>query len=366
MHSGRIEIERVLLFLLGSLGDTLVALPALHLVARQFPRAERRVLTDRVMHPKAASMASLLEGTGLVHGYYWFPAPTRETSRFMPLIALAREIRKWKPDVVIYLHEQRGQLIALRDAAVFWLLGRPRIIGLPITRKLQQKVYDGQTGRFEHRAEYLARSLASLGDPKLAARSSWNLNFSPAERAQAHEALQPLRTCPGVLAMSIGTKIDVNDWGDDKWRTLLADLSDHLPRWGLVALGAPVEHDRSSGLVSAWRGSSLNLCGALSVREAGAVMERVRLFIGHDSGPMHLAAAVGTPCAAIFSARHLPGLWFPYGPLHRVFYNRTDCAGCRRSECAEFKKKCITGISAREVSAAALSMLSMPSATACR
>jgi heptosyltransferase III len=353
-----IEVERVLIFLLGSLGDTLVALPALHLVARRFPAAQRRVLTDRGVHPKAASMASLLEGTGLVHDYFWFPPPSKGANRFAPMMALARDIRAWKPDVVVYLHEQRGPLIALRDAAIFRMLGVRRLIGVPLTRKLQRRVFQEQSRRFEHRSEYLARSLAALGDSRLADRSSWDLVFSSAERARAERELESLGACPGILAMSIGTKVDVNDWGDDNWKALLDDLSNRLPRWGLIVLGAPVEHARSAGLLSAWRGPSLNLCGKMSVRESGAIMQRARVFIGHDSGPMHLAAAVGTPCAAIFSARNLPGLWFPYGHTHRVFYNKTECAGCQLNVCVELKKKCIASISVGEVSAGAMSILS--------
>ena len=350
--------QRVLIFLLGSLGDTLVALPALHLIARRFPSAERRVLTDRGSHPKAVSMASLLDNAELVHGYFWFPPPSSGAGRLRPMMAVAREVRAWKPDVLIYLHEQRGQLIALRDAMLFRMLGIRHLIGIPLTADLQRNRYREESGRFEHRAEYLARSLASLGDPMLARRSSWDLALTPAERARAQTELEPLRTCPGILAMSIGTKVDVNDWGDDKWRGLLRALGNHFPDWGLVALGAPVEAERSSGLLAAWRGPSVNLCGKLSVRESGAVMECARLLVGHDSGPMHLAAAVGTPCAAIFSARHLPGLWFPYGDIHKVFYNKTECAGCRLDVCVDFNKKCIAGISVGEVTAAVVAMLS--------
>ncbi len=303
-------------------------------------------------------MDSLLAGTGLVHDYYWFPPPSKGTSRFRPMLALARDIRAWKPDVLIYLHEQRGLMIALRDAAMFRLLGIRRLVGVPLTRRRQQRAFHEQSGRFEHRSEYLARSLAVLGDSKLAHRSSWDLSLSVAERMRAKAELAPLQTCPGVLAISVGTKIDVNDWGDDRWRPLLDTLSNHLPRWGLVALGARAEYARTSELLSAWRGPSLNLCGQLTVRESGAVMECMRIFIGHDSGPMHLAATVGTPCAAIFSARHLPGLWFPYGHIHKVFYNETKCAGCQLNVCLEFKKICIFGISVSEVLAGVVSMLS--------
>jgi heptosyltransferase III len=354
------DIERILIFLLGSLGDTLVALPALHLIARQFPSAQRRVLTNLGVNEKAASMASLLDGSGLVHGYYWFQAPSEHASRFRSLMSLAKDIRAWKPDVLIYLHEQRGQAIALRDATMFRLLGIPRLVGVPLTRTLQRKVFHEQSGRYEHRSEYLARSLAPLGDSRLTHRSSWDLVFSSAERARAQKELEPLRTCPGILAMSIGTKVDTNDWGDDNWQALLHDLSTRLPGWGLVAIGAPVERQRSAALLEAWHGPSLNLCGALTVRESGTVLECAQAFVGHDSGPMHLAAAVGTRCAAIFSARNLPGRWFPYGEAHTVFYKRTDCAGCQLDVCVEFKKKCIVAVTVGEVSAAVTSMVSKP------
>jgi heptosyltransferase-3 len=329
---------------LGSLGDTLVALPALNLVARHFPNAQRRVLTERSAHPKAASMATLLEGTGLVHDYYWFPMPKKNENRFGPMLRLARDIRAWKPEVLIYMHEQRGQMIALRDAAIFRMLGIRRLVGVPLGPTLQRRVFLDSFGRFEHRSEYLARSLA----------------FSSLERRRAAAELESVGACTGLLAMSIGTKFDVKDWGDANWHALLTELSVRLPGWGLIALGAPVEHERSSALLTSWRGASLNLCGKLSVRESGAVLQRVRLFVGHDSGPMHLAASVGTRCAAIFSARNMPGLWFPYGAGHTVFYKKTECAGCDLTVCIEFKKKCITAVTVDEVSTAVMRMISAP------
>ena len=358
------DIDRVLIFLLGSLGDTIVALPALHLVARRFPSAQRRVLTDRSIHPKAASMATLLEGTGLVHDYFWFPPPAHGPGRLRSVITMAREIRAWKPDAVIYLHEQRGRSVALRDAVFFRMLGVRRLIGIPLSRSLQQKAFDASTGLFEHRSEYLARSLAPLGESKLAQRSSWDLNLSETERARAESTLEPLRPCPGLIAMSIGTKADVKDWGDANWKSLLCDLSKRLPGWGVIALGAPVEQARSAELLSSWSGPKLNLCGSLPVRDSGAVLERVNLFIGHDSGPMHLAASVGTACAAVFSARTLPGIWFPYGTAHTVFYNKTECAGCLLDTCVEFKKKCIASVTVDEVSTSVMGMLQNKNAMA--
>src|SRR3990167_5361090 len=67
-------------------------------------------------------------------------------------------------------------------------------------------------------------------------------------------------------------------------------------------------------------GKKINLCGKLSVRETAAVIECAQLFIGHDSGPMHLASAVKTPSVAIFSRHAKPGCWYPLGQHHKVLY----------------------------------------------
>jgi len=352
------EAKRVLIFLLGSLGDTVVALPVLRLVARVFHGAERRILTDSNSNLKVTSMASLLEGTNIAHGYFQFPFRTEQSGRLREFLILAGEIRAWKPDLLVYLHEPRGRRIALRDAAVFRLLGIRRTIGVPISRLQQQILWDERAGRFERRSEYLARSMASLGNADLQNPASWSLSLSDSETTRARAVLEPLRDCRGILAMSIGTKIEVNDWGDAKWSALLADLGGKLRGWGLVALGASIERDRSAKLLAKWSGTSVNLCGVVTTRESAAVLRTVQVFIGHDSGPMHLAAAVGTKCAAIFSARNPPGIWFPHGKEHRVFYKQTECFGCGLRTCAEYHKKCIELVSVDEVSAAVRSMIS--------
>ena len=64
---------------------------------------------------------------------------------------------------------------------------------------------------------------------------------------------------------------------------------------------------------------------------------------------MHLAAAVQTPCVAIFAARNRPRVWFPYGKRHRVLYHRTDCWGCGLETCIIEEKKCLTSITVDEV-----------------
>jgi ADP-heptose:LPS heptosyltransferase len=343
-------VRKVLIFLLGSLGDTVVALPALRLIARRFPQAQRCVLTNFSVSEKAAPMSSLLDGD-LIHDYIRFPPGRNEP---LQLLKLAITIRRWNPDLLVYLHEPRGRAIAARDAVFFRVCGIRRTVGYHYVSADHALNFDTTTGQYEHRTDYLARRLSSLGDARPGDRSSWDLALSKAEADKARTALSPLLGCSGILSASIGAKVDVKDWGDGNWTKLFQSLSARLPGWGLAMIGAPSERERSQNLLAAWQGKSVNLCGSITLRECGAALSQSDVYVGHDSGPMHLAAAVGTPCVAIFSARNLPGEWFPYGEGHTVLYHQTECFGCRLSDCPEFAKKCILSISVETVAQATL------------
>jgi ADP-heptose:LPS heptosyltransferase len=98
-------------------------------------------------------------------------------------------------------------------------------------------------------------------------------------------------------------------------------MSDDYQELALVFVGSRDEHERSSRISADSPGQSLNLCGRLSPRETAAAMRRARLFIGHDSGPMHLAAALGVRCVCMFGDFNKPRAWHPYGAQHYIVHN---------------------------------------------
>ena len=312
------ETRRVLIYRLGSLGDTVVTLPCLHLVARAFPRAERRLLTNQPINGKAAPVELVLGESGLVSGV---PIRCSVGARDpIALFRLRREIRAFAPDLLIYLTESRGVPAALRDIVFFRTCGIGRIIGAPLTRDLATHRYVPRQKHWEFEAERLARCLAPLGDALLQKRESWDFLFTASERRQADAALAGWSGAADFIAFSIGTKWAPTDWGDARWSAVLRALSAERPGLGLVLVGVAEEAARSDALATHWNGPTLNLCGRLPPRGSALTIARARMFLGHDSGPMHLSAAVGTPTVAVFSRRSKPGIWFPYGSGHRPLY----------------------------------------------
>lgn len=341
--------KRVLIYRLGSLGDTLVALPALHLVARAFPDAERRLLTNFPINAKAPPAAAILEGSGLIHGYFRYVAGTRSPRE---LLSLWWRLFRWRPQVLVYMGPARGVESARRDGRFFRLCGVPRLIGVPVTEDMQINRWEESEQALEPEGARLARNLRDLGNADLDDPASWDIRLTEAEHARAREGLIAAAGRP-IIAVSVGTKVQSKDWGRDNWRALLNRLASLYPDHALALGGASEESETSEFAADGWRQESgspvVNLCGLLTPRESAAVFAQARAFVGHDSGPMHLAAAVQTPCVAIFAARNKPRVWFPYGKQHRVLYHQTDCWGCGLETCIVERKKCLTSITVEEV-----------------
>jgi ADP-heptose:LPS heptosyltransferase len=289
-----------------------------------------------------------------VHGYIEYPLKLRD---LRGIIELRKRIRNFRPDVLVYLAEPRGRAKALRDAIFFKSCGIRQLYGVPLSTESRRNHLNGDANRHESEARRLARCIRDLGDARLDDPASWSLHLSATERLRADKRLRDWDGGRHFIACSLGTKFETNDWGEANWRALFGRVNRTWPDLGLLFIGAGDEFASSERAGADFGGPKLNLCGQLQPRESAAVLQRAVLFIGHDSGPLHLAASVGTQCVAIFSARNKPGVWFPWGPNHKVIYHQTHCYGCGLEKCTEYNKMCITSVTVTEVEDAIREML---------
>ncbi len=324
-----------------------MALPALHVVERSFPYARRILLTNMPTHSNAPAAYAVLEGSGLVHGYIDYPWKTR---RPWELVPLWWKIVRFRPQVVVYLMGTRKT--GKRDEWFFRLCGVRRIIGIP-KGAFNEDVCDPENGLWEHEGARLLRCIQELGTADVDDLANWDMRLTEAEQRRAEQELETTLGC-SIIACGPGTKMQAKDWGRENWRMLLRRLTRQLPDHALVLVGAKEDAEAADYAAAEWAGPVINLCGRLTPRETAAVLRRAALFLGPDSGPMHLAAACRVPCAIPFAARDRPGRWFPIGNQHRPIYHHVDCENCRLTECIEQRKKCLTSITVDEMLAAAL------------
>ena len=142
-------------------------------------------------------------------------------------------------------------------------------------------------------------------------------------------------------------------WSNDK----VAQLADALAARGLAVVLTAAPDPQEQALVAAIRGAmqstAIDLSGRLSLKELAALTARAKLFVGVDSAPMHIAAAMGTPTVALFGpSGDLE--WGPWHVPHRIITSQEHpCRPCGQDGCGGSKiSECLTTLPVERVLAA--------------
>ncbi len=132
-------------------------------------------------------------------------------------------------------------------------------------------------------------------------------------------------------------------WSDEGFADVASAIGEKL-NLPVVLVGSdrrPVE-----GISSRVKGNPVNLAGETSLKELACLLEKASLVLSTDSGPMHLAAAVGTPVVALFGPTD-PKRTGPYGEGHKVIRKELPCSPCFLKRCKT--RECMIRITPEEV-----------------
>ena len=346
--------ERVLVFRVGNLGDTLVSLPAISKIRLKHPHASLCLLTnDEPRKPNFISTWSVAKPLGYFDGLITYNIAPHPLKRLIETIKLVRQLRRLAPQTAYYLTPRRTSWQHRRDAFFFHtVLSVKEYSGVEVA-ELPGKAADGNLPRL--RPEWLR--LYEIVDT--APPTAYKINLPHVERLRAQELISHIRPQPvgPWIAICPGSKMPAKVWSCENFALLGTQILSSLPGAHLLILGGAEDYELGSKLIAAWGQNSTNLAGKLSIFGSAAVLEQCDIYIGNDTGTMHLAAMVATPCIAIFSARDYPGLWEPYGDGHVVIRKDVECAGCMLEVCSKMKNKCLNLIDVQEVLMAALKKL---------
>ena len=302
-----------------SLGDVIQALPLLRLLKLQFPVA-------RIHWWIAADLASLLGGDPDLDGVFLFErqkwiAPRHWHELFDSVRAMRAERFDWIIDL---------QGLA-RSGAFAWLAGGRFTIGLDTGREGARGFYDEAVPRPSpqtHAVDWYLAVLARLGVP--AARPFVWLPERPAVAARVREkwAVNSARW----LALVPGARWDNKRWPKEHFAEFVRQVARDQPDVRFAILGGRGDAPLAAAITAAAPARCLDLTGATSLPEMVEWIRLCDLTVTNDTGPMHVAAALGRPVVALFGPT-APWQTGPYGQINEVLRVPLPCAPCLKATC---------------------------------
>jgi heptosyltransferase-2 len=186
--------------------------------------------------------------------------------------------------------------------------------------------------------EYLELIRQGLGRPMAAKTTQLAFLIDSKNRKEAHALIKFLKVNArlGLVALGPGaTYGPAKRWPLNYWKQLIEKMLES-GKETLLVLGGPEEKEYMEDL---WKGLSaqhaprlVSLVGKTSPLILAGVLDQCKLLITNDTGPMHVAAAVGTPTVALFGSTS-PTWTRPFGLGHEVIYKAVECSPCYQKTC---------------------------------
>ncbi len=329
-------LRNILIIKPGAIGDVLQMTPVVRALKKKEPQARITVLVG------SAATAGLFGNNPHVSDTLVYDK-RGEHRTVASFAALWRTVRAGRYDLV--LNFQRSNLKT-------WLLAAAAF-------PCRVLVYHKSDRLHYHAVENYLDTLAPLGIP----RDGLELELfpGPGDRAFADAALGGTIPASGpLIALNPGASHAVNRWSAEQFAALADLLSDRLGARILI-IGGTEDAPLAARIASGMKKEPLVMTGRASLLQLGALLERASLLVTGDTGPMHVATAVGTRVLALFGAAD-PERTGPVGRGHRVLRaENVPCVPCRKRTCSNNEYlACMRRIAPERVFQAIVEMLQEP------
>ncbi len=332
------DVRRVLVTKLRHHGDVLLASPVFSVLKSHAPHAEIDALVYADTAPMLEGHPAIARVFGIDRG--WKSLGTLAQAR--QELRLLGELRARRYELLIHLSEHpRGAWLAR-------LLGAPSAVAPDYAarskwwkRSFTHRFALAKNAR-RHMVEWNLDALRRIGIHPLDEEKRLMLvPGADAERQAAALLEQRGLAGSGFIHLHPGSRWSFKCWSAERSAMLINELQRGGERIVLTAAPDPAEQQLIARILALVEKPPVNLAGELSLKSLAAVTRRARLFIGVDSAPMHIAAAMGTPVVALFGpSGDLE--WGPWGSAQRVVSSSAHpcrpcgndgCGGSKRSDC---------------------------------
>jgi heptosyltransferase II len=321
------QYRNILIIKPGAVGDLLQLTPVIRELNRKFPDAELTLLLG------SKASATMFLHNPHVHETIVFDRKGEHAS-LSGLLSLRGRIRRGGYDLVINF--QRSNLKA-------WLLASAAF-------PCRVLVYRKARGRTVHAVLNHLETLAPLGIDPASADPTLRLYLDTEEDSFAEEVFRDAGfSGKTVIALNPGASNRIKCWSPERFAVLANRLSGELGA-AIVLVGAGFERDLAERICAGMTSEPVDLVGKTTLLQLGAVLSRCDLLVSGDTGPLHMATAVGTPVAALFGAIE-PSRTGPVGQGHRVIrHEELPCVPCNGRSCSnKISLECMERITPDEV-----------------
>lgn len=304
---------RILIVRLSAIGDVIHGLPVLCALRERLPRAALAWVVEEPSAELLRGHQALDELVTLPKKWLKSPGIVRQ---------LRCRLRAFEPDMAIDLQG------LTKSAVAAWLSGAKRRIGFGDrnARELSRWFYTEKvTSQSRHVIDVYLELLRPLGIESPEVR--FEITDHRAHRIAAKEIVRRAGCQGGFCVIHPGAGWPSKRWPPARYAAVARRLGE---QWGLpsMVVWAGDEGRAWAERIAADSEGHAQLAPPMSLTELAALARRARLYLGSDSGPLHLAAAVGTPCVGLYgpwpAERH-----GPYGPGH-VVVQKMVCGGSTR------------------------------------
>lgn len=331
---------RILIVKLSAIGDCLLASPVAEALRKTFPNAK----IDWAVHPHCAPV---IRGNPFLDEIHI--VPRKEFVRHLPQIS--RNLKARRYDVALDLQG------LMKSAVISRLSQAKRRVGPAEAREFAGLFYSESVSRqLEHLhvvPGYL--ELAKAIGAQLDDEPSMLMPFSSEDVAHVESLLDFSTSQPKVVLNPSAGKA-IKQWPAERFGQLGQRLIDELGAQ-IVVTGAPADRELANRVLSGFRDSNAvhDVVGKTNLNQLAALLSKIDLFIGGDTGPMHIAQASGTRVLAMFGPTD-PTILGPRKPIHQIATLNEKCSPCRHRECP-IGRPCLENMSVDWIFAIAKSML---------
>lgn len=312
-----ITVAKILVIKFWGMGSIVLTTPTLRALKKRYPASQVTFLTFAQNEP----VCRMIPAIDRVYGFRASGIAVFLAS----CVDLLRFLRRERFDVVIDF-----EFFANFTSIVTAFSGAATRVGFSSPKFWREPFY---TTRVPFEPMHITDNFLAAADAVGAPADGTHLDPLVANVAGASRRVEELvpsaatqLVCINVNASSLDYK---RRWPLPSYRELIRRLSATFPDWTVVLIGAKEEASYVAELLQPLADSPnvRNLCGRLTLPELVVLLRRSRLFIGNDSGPLHLAAATGIPTVSFFGPE-TPERYGPRGSAHAVLYKGIPCSPC--------------------------------------